>query len=45
MSKKNDVVTFQPLTPETWPDLEELFGPRGGRDHDLWFMSPKSFAN
>ena len=22
-------LTFQPLTPERWPDLEKLFGPRG----------------
>jgi hypothetical protein len=22
-------LAFQPLTPERWPDLERLFGPRG----------------
>lgn len=27
--KPTDELTFRPLTPERWPDLEKLFGPRG----------------
>lgn len=32
-------ITYHPLTPDRWPDLETLFGPRGacGGCWDMWF--------
>ena len=29
MARARSPFTFQPLTPDRWPDLERLFGPRG----------------
>jgi hypothetical protein len=36
--------TFYPVTPERWPDLERLFGPRGacGGCWDMWWRAERS---
>lgn len=40
-------LTFHPLTPERWPDLEALFGPRGacGGCWCMWWRLPRSAFN
>jgi GNAT superfamily N-acetyltransferase len=40
-------LTFQPLTPGRWPDLEELFGERGacGGCWCMWWRLPRSQFN
>lgn len=37
-------VTIEPLTPERWPDLETLFGPRGACAGcwEMWWRVPRS---
>jgi GNAT superfamily N-acetyltransferase len=34
-------ITFEPLTRERWPDLEELFGPERGANSGCWCMWPR----
>ncbi|SDQ94833.1 Acetyltransferase (GNAT) family protein [Rhizobiales bacterium GAS191] len=34
-------ITFKPLTPRRWPDLEELFGPERGANSGCWCMWPR----
>lgn len=42
-----DDLTFAPLTPDRWADLEALFGPRGasGGCWCMWWRSPRSEFN
>jgi len=37
-------LTFHPLTPERWPDLEDLFGPERGANSGCWCMWPRARA-
>jgi GNAT superfamily N-acetyltransferase len=38
--RKDEIVTH-PLTPERWPDLEDLFGPERGANSGCWCMWPR----
>lgn len=37
-------ITFYPLTPERWPDLEDLFGPERGANSGCWCIWPRVSA-
>ncbi len=39
MEKKGDII--RPLTPDRWPDLEDLFGPERGANSGCWCMWPR----
>jgi GNAT superfamily N-acetyltransferase len=34
-------ITIEPLAPERWPDLEDLFGPERGANSGCWCMWPR----
>ena len=38
--KEPDLI-FRPLTPDRWPDLEDLFGPERGANSGCWCMWPR----
>jgi GNAT superfamily N-acetyltransferase len=44
MTLSNQTLTFHPLTPDCWPDLEALFGPRGACAGcwDMWWRIKRS---
>ena len=46
-SKRTSVPRFEPLTPDRWPDLEQLFGERGacGGCWCMWWRLPRSVFN